>query len=133
MIDTSVLLAGLVSNHEHHVLARPHVVAARTMPLPGIVLAEAFARLRGRPFGFDVTTAVSLLAPWRSPDRVLATPADAYVAAFDLAEEFHLGGNVHDLLIAMTVAGSHERLVTLDRRQARIAEGIVNEVVNLLD
>jgi predicted nucleic acid-binding protein len=49
VIDTSVLVAGLVSSHEFHDLARPAVVEAHREPLPGIVLAESWAVLRRAP------------------------------------------------------------------------------------
>ena len=132
MIDTSVMVAGLVTNHEHHQLARPHVAAARGVAIPGIVVAESFARLRGRPVGFDVATTVRLLEPWATPERVLATPSTAYVRALAMAGDLNLGGNVHDLLIALTTAGHHDRLVTLDRRQARVAVPIIGHVEWLL-
>lgn len=56
----------------------PHVGESRDAQLSGIVLAETFARLRGYPFNLDVGTVMSLMEPWSSPDRVLATPVDAY-------------------------------------------------------
>lgn len=59
----------------HHDLAVPHVErAADEGRVPGIVLAETFARLRGFPFGLDVVTITRLLAPWTVPERVAAEP-----------------------------------------------------------
>lgn len=122
MIDTSVLAAGLVANHEHHDLAAPRVEAAADGGrVPGIVLAETFARLRGFPFGLDVLTVTRLLAPWSAPERVAATPARAYASALAAAPELNLGGNVHDLLVVLTCAHHELPLVTLDRRQHRLA------------
>jgi predicted nucleic acid-binding protein len=128
MLDTSVLVAGLITNHEHHELARPHVAAARDARLAGIVLAETFARLRGYPFNLDVATATSLLEPWSASDRLLATPVGAYLQAFDDARSLYLGGNIHDLLIALTYKHHGLAVVTLDRRQAKLARHSATEV-----
>ena len=46
VIDTSVMVAGLVTNHEFHELARPYLATAARGQVPGIVLAETWAALR---------------------------------------------------------------------------------------
>lgn len=121
MLDTSVLVAGLTTNHEHHELARPHVVAARDSVIPGIVLAETFARLRGYPFNLPVATVTTLIEPWSAGARLLATPVDVYVEALDDAVRLNLGGNIHDLLIVLTCRRHGLGIVTLDRRQSALA------------
>jgi predicted nucleic acid-binding protein len=124
MIDTSVLVAGLVSSHEFHDLARPAVVEARNEPLAGIVLAEGWAVLRRAPFNLDAGVVEAALAPWASAARIVATPAAAYAHALREGRSLNLGGNVHDLLIALTCAEAGQRLTTLDRRQAAIARTV---------
>lgn len=131
MLDTSVLVAGLITNHEHHVHAQPHVATARGAQIPGIVLAETFARLRGYPFNVDVETVTTLLAPWSAEGRLLATPIAAHVQALDDARTLNLGGNIHDLLIVLTCKHHGLGIVTLDRRQATLARFTATEVTLL--
>jgi predicted nucleic acid-binding protein len=121
MIDTSVLLAGLVSSHEFHDLARPALVAARHQPVPGIVLAEAWAVLRRAPFNLSAAVVASALRPWASTSQIVTTPASAYTHVLREGRSLNLGGNVHDLLIALTCADRAQPLITLDRRQAMLA------------
>lgn len=119
MIDTSAMVAALVSSHEHHALARPHLTASGRIPT--IVLAETYAQLR-RTFAQPAAAAVALLAPWATdPRRVLGTSARVTARTFSRAVELDLGGNVHDALIAACCADAGVTLVTLDRRQHTIA------------
>ena len=121
MIDTSVMVAGLVTNHEFHTLARPHVAAAAQGQVPGIVLAETWAALRRSPWNLDARTVEAALAPWADPSRIVATPASAYAEILREGRSRNLGGNVHDLLIALTCRDHGLPLVTLDRRQSTLA------------
>jgi predicted nucleic acid-binding protein len=119
MIDTSVMVAALIANHEHHRLARPNLSSATRVP--AIVLAETYAQLR-RTFGQPASAAVRLLAPWtRDRSRVLPTTSAAVTSVFGKAIELDLGGNIHDALIAQTCIQHRVSLATLDRRQHRIA------------
>ncbi len=122
MIDTSVMVAGLVTNHEFHALARPHVAAAARGRVPGIVLAETWAALRRAPWNLDARTVEVALAPWSDETRIVATPASAYLGVLRTGRSLNLGGNVHDLLIALTCRDHDLPLVTLDRRQSVLAE-----------
>ena len=121
MIDTSVMVAGLVTNHEFHTIARPHVAAAVRGVVPGIVLAETWAALRGAPWHLDARTVEATLAPWCDQDRIVATPTSAYAEILRTGRSLSLGGNVHDLLIALTCRDHGLPLVTLDRRQSTLA------------
>jgi predicted nucleic acid-binding protein len=132
VIDTSVMLAGLVRNHEFHEVARTHVVEAAKHQVPGIVVAETWAALRRGPWYLDATSVQAALLPWASVDRIAATPAGAYVEAVRTGRASNLGGNIHDLLIAMTCAEHGLPLTTLDRRQARLGRGIPGLDVTLL-
>jgi len=119
VIDTSALIAALVSEHEHHRLARPHL--AEVTRVPAIVLAETFSQLR-RTFGQSAAVSAGLLRTWWEDERkILPTSASALVAVLSRAHELDLGGNVHDALIAQ-VCGEHRLgLVTVDARQHRLA------------
>jgi predicted nucleic acid-binding protein len=121
MIDTSVLVAGLVTNHEFHSIARPHVAAAARGRVPGIVLAETWAALRRSPWNLDARTVETALAPWHDESRIVATPTSAYAEVLRRGRSLNLGGNVHDLLIALTCRDHGLPLVTLDRRQSTLA------------
>jgi predicted nucleic acid-binding protein len=124
VIDTSVMVAGLVANHEFHTIARPHVTAAADGKVPGIVLAETWAALRRAPWNLDARTVEAALAPWADADRIVATPATAYAEVLRTGRSLNLGGNVHDLLIALTCRDHGLPLLTLDRRQSTLATGL---------
>ncbi len=124
MIDTSVMVAGLVTNHEFHALARPHVAAAAKGQVPGVVLAETWAALRRAPWHLDARTVEAALAPWSDQRRIVATSPAAYAEALRTGRSLNLGGNVHDYLIAVTCLDHDLPLVTLDRRQATLAANI---------
>lgn len=133
MIDTSVMVAGLVRNHEFHSVARPHVVESARGQVPGIVVAETWAALRRAPWNLDAVTVAETLGPWSSEGRVAATAAWAYAEVLRTGRSLNLGGNVHDLLIAMTCRDHGLPLATLDRRQASLASGLTDlETILLL-
>jgi predicted nucleic acid-binding protein len=119
VIDTSVLIAGLIAEHEFHRVARPEV---RKMDVvSGVVLAEAFAQLR-RTFRLNVEVALAALQPWiTDPARVAVLSPDGYVELFAQSTQLRLGGNIHDAVIAKTAGEIGQELVTLDRRQHAIA------------
>ena len=132
MIDTSVLIAGLVENHEFHALARPSVVAASDGRIPGIVLAESWAVLRRGPWNLDAATVHRALTPWIAEERIIETPAGAYATVLRTGRSLNLGGNIHDLLIAYTCVAAGLPLATLDRRQATLASTVPGLEVTLL-
>jgi predicted nucleic acid-binding protein len=132
MIDTSVMLAGLVRNHEFHEVARAHVLEAAKHQVPGIVVAETWAALRRAPWHLDATSVQEALLPWASEHRIVATPASSYVEAVRGGRASNLGGNIHDLLIAMTCAEHGLPLATLDRRQAILSRSLAGLEVTLL-
>ena len=132
MIDTSVMVAGLVTNHEFHTIARPHVAAAARGRVAGIVLAETWAALRRAPWNLDARIVESALAPWCDEDRIAATPTSAYSEILRTGRSLNLGGSVHDLLIALTCREHALPLVTLDRRQSTLASALPDLDVTLL-
>jgi predicted nucleic acid-binding protein len=132
VIDTSVLVAGLIENHEFHALARPSVLAAVSGRIPGVVLAETWSVLRRAPWNLDAAAVQQALNPWMTEDRIVATPSSAYAAVLREGRQLNLGGNVHDLLIAHTCAAAGLPLATLDRRQAALARNLPGPAVTLL-
>jgi predicted nucleic acid-binding protein len=119
LIDTSALVAALLTQHQHHALARPHLPSEG--PIPAIVLAETFAQLR-RTFGLTAHAATTALSHWALAERrIAALPASGYAELFRVARPLQLGGNVHDALIAKTCSQLDLPLVTLDRRQHAVA------------
>lgn len=132
MIDTSVMVAGLITNHEFHALARPHVAAAAQGRVPGIVLAETWAALRRAPWDLDARIVEEALFPWSDQGRIVATPVSAYAEILRSGRSLKLGGNVHDLLIALTCRDHGLPLITLDRRQSTLAAELAGLDVNLL-
>ena len=132
MIDTSVMIAGLVDNHEFHSLARPHLVEAAAGIVPGIVLAETWAALRRAPWNLAPEAVAQALAPWASAERSAETPAASYAHVLRSGRSLNLGDNVHDLLIALTCAAHDLPLATFDRRQATLARTVPGLPVRLL-
>lgn len=124
MIDTSVMVAGLVPNHEFHARARPHVAAAARGQVPGIVLAQTRAALRRAPWDLDARTVATALARWSDQRRIVATSPATYAKSLRRARTCNLGGSMHDLLIALTCRDHDLPLVTLDRRPSTLAAGI---------
>lgn len=119
MIDTSALVAALISDHEHHHLARPYL--ANVTHVPAIVLAEAFSQLR-RTFGQSAAISAGLLNPWWDDERtILPTSQDAVSTVMGRANELDLAGNIHDALIAQVCLENGLGLVTVDVRQHRLA------------
>lgn len=119
MIDTSAMVAALLTQHEHHALARPHL--PKEGPIPAIVLAETYAQLR-RTFALPADAAAGTLEFWTlHPKRIATLPPNAYADVFGRARALGLGGNIHDALIAKTCAHHKLPLATLDRRQHALA------------
>lgn len=119
MIDTSVMVAGLVSSHEFHDIARPHLRSASRVP--AVVLAETYGQLR-RTFAQPATVAAGLLRSWTEDElRVLPTGASTVRTVFLRAVELNLGGDIHDAMIAQACLEHGSALVTLDHRQHRVA------------
>ena len=126
------MVAGLVTNHEFHALARPHVAAAARGQVPGIEIAESWAALRRTPWNLDARTVAAALSPWSDEGRIVATPASAYTEVLRSGRSLNLGGNVHDLLIALTCRDHGLPLATLDRRQSALAAELAGLDTTLL-
>jgi predicted nucleic acid-binding protein len=132
VIDTSVLVAGLLEEHEFNAIARPWVALAAGSRVPGIVLAETWSALRRAPWNLDSGTVEQILRPWMEVERIIATPASAYRDVLRQGRPLNLGGNIHDVLIVHTCAAAGLSLTTLDRRQAALARDVPGLEVTLL-
>lgn len=132
MIDSSVLVSGLLPDHPAHPIARPHVLRAARGRIPGTALSEAWSVLRRAPFKLTAATVRDLMTPWLDPARLAAPSTAAFAAALGDAARLGAGAGVHDLVIAHTCAEAGLGLVTLDRRQAAAARAIDGLEVTLL-
>lgn len=121
-VDTSVVVAGFASWHEHHDEARrtldgrPRLVAH--CALEGYsVLTRLPAPHRAPP-----TTVVEFLAD-RFPDPYLAATEDTYRQLLRLAVDRGIsGGAAYDALVALTAGEAGATLASCDRRAVRTYE-----------
>lgn len=116
-VDSSVLVAGFSSWHDHHAAAEEVLAGARVV---GHTLLEAYSVLTRIPapyrassdvvsaFLADVTTELPLVP---DAETVGGLPQR-------LAKEGISGGAVYDALVALTSAGAGAELVSLDARAA---------------
>lgn len=112
--DTSVLVAAMIAEHEHH---RPALGAMREVThLPATCLAETWSVLT-RAFGLDPTTVGQVVgALTKSGREVLVATAEDYKEVFRTGSALGLRGDIHDAVIWRTCTSSGIDLVTLDRR-----------------
>lgn len=117
-LDTSVVVAALLSWHEGHESARR---AASGGAIPAHALLESYSVLTRLPAPHRVAPDVAnrLLTGWFSPDTILH-PAPALGASIvaRLATAGIAGGAVYDALVALTAAEHGAELRTRDRRAA---------------
>lgn len=131
MIDTSVMLAALLAQHEFHDLARPHLHLDR--PVPAITLAETYAQLR-RTAALRADDAIEAVRPWAfDAELIAALPSAGHEWVFRQARSLDLAGNIHDALIAATCMRHDMPLATLDRRQHTIARALGADSTCLTD
>lgn len=121
-IDTNLLVAAVVVEHEHHDLAIGPAVAADAVL--GQVLAEAWSVLR-RHFRISADDTSRLLLAYRTERELVSPPADAYDEVLRTGRALGLAGDVHDAVIVRTAAMEDLALSTVDRGLHRLADGIV--------
>jgi predicted nucleic acid-binding protein len=117
-VDTSVAIAGLVTWHASHEVARE--VLLDRPALPAQCALETYSVLtRLPPPNRLQPAAVSSLLSARFADEYLGVdPPDVTALIRDLATEGIGGGAAYDGIVAMTAARADAVLVTLDRRAA---------------
>lgn len=114
-LDTSVVVAGFASWHEHH---GPALQMLDQGPyLPAHVAIEAYSVLTRLPSPHRAPPDVvkSFLAD-RFPDPWLALNANQYQRFIETCVPDIVGGKIYDALIAATVGAAGAKLVTCDRR-----------------
>lgn len=117
-LDTSVVVAAVLSWHEAHEAARRAAIGAG---LAAHALLESYSVLTRLPAPHRLAPEVAgaLLAGWFPPERVLV-PAPAVMRSIvpRLAEAGIGGGAVYDALIGLTAAEHGAELRTRDHRAA---------------
>lgn len=121
-VDSSVVVAGFASWHDHHAAARGAL--ARKPRLPAHVALEAFSVLTRLPppHRFDAKLVGELLAA-HFPDTPLTLPGRQQKALIELAVEAGVtGGSIYDALVASTAKHAGATLLTRDRRARPVYE-----------
>ena len=118
-VDTSVIIASTIAEHEHHTAA--HGAMVRATHLPAACLAESWSVLT-RAFGLDPVTVGHVITALAKSDReLLAATHEDYTEVFRHGSAIGLRGDIHDALIWQACRRSGVDLVTLDRRWVRRA------------
>ncbi len=137
-LDTSVIVAALLTWHEAHEASLAAVVAvssAGTLVLPAPALIEAYAVMTRLPAPHRLapSDALELLAGsfQRRAKLVALTQNQAWAFLQDAAGRGVAGGAVYDAqILRAAVESGARRLLTLDRRDfERLAPGEVEVVV----
>lgn len=118
--DTSVLVAATLAPHEHHGPARDAM--ARTTHLPTVCLAEMWSVLT-RAFAVSSGQVAEVVLALDERYEVFAPTVGDHRQVFRMGRSVGLSGNVHDAVIVEACAARGLTLVTLDRAQARLAQG----------
>lgn len=129
LVDTSVAIALLVTDHEHHA-ATVEALGRRRLGLCGHAAFEAFSVLTRLPPPLRRTPATvtqlltanfpeSRYLPERDSARLLAGLADAGLA----------GGSVYDALVGATAVAHDLTLATRDRRAAETYRALTVDVL----
>jgi predicted nucleic acid-binding protein len=124
LVDTSVAVALVVADHEHHATT-VKAVGQRRLGLAGHAAFETFSVLSRLPAPLRRTprTVSELLARNFPSSRFLsASQAQALLARF--ADLGIAGGAVYDALVAAAAAEHSVTLVTRDRRAAAIYQAL---------
>ncbi|MGI4877146.1 MAG: type II toxin-antitoxin system VapC family toxin [Janthinobacterium lividum] len=108
LIDSNVLVAGLVRDHEHHAEA---ALLFSADPLPQIIVAahshaEAFVTLTrrggGMPHAYDPARVIVGLAEIRSITTLVAMTAEQTIDAIERFADIGVGARLYDYLIGRT-------------------------------
>lgn len=121
--DTSVLVAATLEAHEHHALARHALRRVTHVPAP--CLAETWSVLT-RAFMLTSEQVARVVLALDERFETFAPGLEDYRAVFATGRSLGLSGNIHDAVIVAACASRSLALVTLDRGQARLAQGQVD-------
>ncbi|MCC5946999.1 MAG: PIN domain-containing protein [Nitriliruptoraceae bacterium] len=122
-VDTNVLIAALVLEHDHHDLAIE--AAADATHVLGQVTVEAWSVLR-RHFRLPADLVATMLDDYRASRLMIAPSVGAYDRTLQWAPDGRFAGNIHDAVIVQTAAEAELRIVTLDVGLQRLASGVVS-------
>lgn len=121
-VDTNVLVAAHVVEHEHHDLAGE--AAAIASHVLGQVTVEAWSVLR-RHFRLSADVVSAILLAYVDDRQLVAPSVGAYEQVLRTGRSLSLAGNVHDAVIVQTVREAGLDLMTLDAGLHRLADGVV--------
>lgn len=108
LIDSNVIVAELIRDHEHHIEAALFFSAA---PLPPILVAahsyaEAFVTMTrrggGMPYAYDPARVIAGLAEIRSITKLVAMTAEQTIDAVERFADIGIGARLYDYLIGRT-------------------------------
>jgi predicted nucleic acid-binding protein len=116
LVDTSVAVALLVADHEHHA-ATVHAIGDRRIDLAGHAIFETYSMLtRMPPPTRRSATAVSRLLGETFPQRCFLSPRAAAGLLQRLARLQIAGDAVYDALVGAAAIEHGVKLATRDRR-----------------
>jgi len=116
LVDTSVAVALVVADHEHHVVTT-RVLGDRRLGLAGHAAFETFSVLtRLPPPARRTPTIVTQLLATNFPESRFLSPGAAEALLDDLVRAGSAGGSVYDALVGATAVEHDIVLATRDRR-----------------
>jgi predicted nucleic acid-binding protein len=116
LIDTSLAIALLVGDHEHH-LATIEAIGDRRLGLAGHAAFETFSVLTRLPApARRPPDVVARLLAENFPENRFLSPGRAAALIEALGKAGIAGGSVYDALVAATAIEHRLRLATRDRR-----------------
>lgn len=123
VVDTNVLVAAHIREHEHHDAAG--LSAAGASHVLGQVTVEAWSVLR-RHFRLSADAVAAMLLAYIA-ERALVPPTEgAYQRVLRTGRSLALAGNVHDAVIVQTAADAGLHVSTLDAGLHRLADGVID-------
>lgn len=121
-VDTNVLVAAHIRDHEHHDAAGE--AAAAASHALGQVTVEAWSVLR-RHFRLSTDVVAAMLLAYVEQRPVVPPTEGAYRRVLRTGRSLALGGNVHDAIIVQTAADAGLHIATLDAGLHRLADGVI--------
>lgn len=129
LVDTSVAVALVVADHEHHD-ATAASVGRRPLGLAGHAAFETFSVLTRLPPPARRTPAtVARLLAANFPENRYLGPRDSDALLSGLADLGIAGGSVYDALVGAAARAHDLRLATRDRRAAEIYRALDVDVL----
>jgi predicted nucleic acid-binding protein len=119
--DSSVLIAGFVPEHPFHEQATEALPSVRSKGrLIAHTMAETYAVLTGQPYAHPAANVLRYLDQFLSRSPLGLGPTSYAESLRRLAQGDVKGSAIYDGLIAAAARDSEHRLISLDRRAARV-------------